>query len=291
VIALRSAVLALSRSAPRTINGMLTGRGTGKISNDLVAASCATVLAVYAAGYLRTRDAARRFEMQARERRPAVVTQAAPASPRPVVIEAPAPQSGSGYKATPAIASAIKPESKPLSPIAARKPAPKAAVASAAVAAAPLTSVAAPATAVDALTVAAGPSTPSAPREIAPVPLPAEDTTAEKPIAITREPTSGSAPKWRDGTYTGLGDCPHGDIEVRVVIKDGRIVEAGIVTCDTRYPCYVIDPLIHQPVERQSPNVDYMSRATESSDAYYYALVAALDNALERSSSEATIPK
>jgi uncharacterized protein with FMN-binding domain len=111
------------------------------------------------------------------------------------------------------------------------------------------------------------------------------------PIAITREPTSAPAPKWRDGTYTGLGDSPHGDIEARVVIKDGRIVEAGIATCDTRYPCYVIDPLIHQPVERQSPNVDYMSHATESSDAYYYALVAALDTAVERSSSEATIPK
>jgi uncharacterized protein with FMN-binding domain len=111
------------------------------------------------------------------------------------------------------------------------------------------------------------------------------------PIAVTREPTSASTPKWRDGTYTGLGDSPHGDIEARVVIKDGRIVEAGIATCDTRYPCEVIDPLIHQPVERQSPDVDYMSRATESSDAYYYALVAALNNALERSSSEATIPK
>ena len=47
----------------------------------------------------------------------------------------------------------------------------------------------------------------------------------------------------------------------------------------------------HQPVERQSPNVDYMSHATESSDAYYYALVAALGNALEPSASEATVPK
>lgn len=123
------------------------------------------------------------------------------------------------------------------------------------------------------------------------MPLPAGDATTPKPIAITREPTSGSPPKWRDGTYTGLGDSPHGDIEARVVIKDGRIVEAGIATCDTRYPCYVIDPLIHQPVERQSPDVDYMSHATESSDAYYNALVAALDAALERSSSEATTPK
>jgi uncharacterized protein with FMN-binding domain len=123
------------------------------------------------------------------------------------------------------------------------------------------------------------------------VPLPAADTTAEMPIAITRDPVSASASKWRDGTYTGLGDSPHGDIEARVVIKDGRIVEAAIATCDTRYPCSVIDALIHQPVERQSPNVDYMSHATESSDAYYYALVAALDSALERSGSEATLPK
>ena len=111
------------------------------------------------------------------------------------------------------------------------------------------------------------------------------------PIAIAREPTSASATKWRDGTYTGLGDSPHGDIEARVVIKDGRIVEAGIATCDTRYPCSVIDPLIHQPVERQSPDVDYMSHATESSDAYYYALVAALENARERAASDATNPK
>jgi hypothetical protein len=34
-----------------------------------------------------------------------------------------------------------------------------------------------------------------------------------------------------------------------------------------------------------------MSHATESSDAYYYALVAALENALERSPAEATTPK
>jgi uncharacterized protein with FMN-binding domain len=123
------------------------------------------------------------------------------------------------------------------------------------------------------------------------VPLPAEDTTAALPFAITRESASAPAPTWRDGTYTGLGDSPHGDIEARVVIKDGRIVEAGIATCETRYPCSVIDPLIHEPVERQSPDVDYMSRATESSDAYYNALVAALENAREPSPSEAATPK
>jgi hypothetical protein len=34
-----------------------------------------------------------------------------------------------------------------------------------------------------------------------------------------------------------------------------------------------------------------MSHATESSDAYYNALVAALDNAVERPADEATVPK
>jgi uncharacterized protein with FMN-binding domain len=251
------------RAAPRTINGMRKGRGKGKISVDLVAASCAAVLVVYAAGYSRTRDAARRFETQARQRRPAAATHPTAVSSRPVVIQAPM--------------SATKPASQPLPLLAIRRPA--------------RPPVAVPITISDTLTNSAGAPSPGAPRAIEPVPLPAEDATAPMPIAITREPTSASAAKWRDGTYTGLGDSPHGDIEARVVIKDGRIVEAGIATCDTRYPCDVISPLIHQPVERQSPDVDYMSHATESSDAYYNALVAALNDAVERSSSEATIPK
>ena len=249
---------------------MLKGRGKGKIPIDLVAASCAAVLAVYAAGYSRTREAARRFETQARERRP---TPPVAATPTPTVIEEATPQSGPTDRAASPTAPAMQPASKPPSRVAARKPAHKAADSARATA------------------DAAGPSSPSALKEIAPVPLPAADTTVAMPIAIRREPASASAPKWRDGTYTGLGDSPHGDIEARVVIKDGRIVEAGIATCDTRYPCSVIDPLIQQPVERQSPDVDYMSHATESSDAYYDALVAALEKALEKPSSEATIPK
>lgn len=122
------------------------------------------------------------------------------------------------------------------------------------------------------------------------MPLPADDAVA-RPIAITREPAFPPNAKWRDGTYTGLGDSPHGDIEARVVIKDGRIVEAAIATCGTRYPCDVIEPLVPQPVVRQSPDVDYMSHATESSDAYYGALVAALNEALEPSAGDPAAPK
>jgi uncharacterized protein with FMN-binding domain len=64
-----------------------------------------------------------------------------------------------------------------------------------------------------------------------------------------------------------------------VVIRNGRIVEAGIASCETRYPCDVIDTIIPQPVARQSPDVDTVSRATESADAYYFGLVEALKEA------------
>ena len=257
------------------------GRGKGKISNDLVAASCAAVLAVYAAGYSRTREAARRFETHARQRRPAVPTtptitappvtsaEHADAGPGPTVILAPAPRSGSAYETTADIVSIPKPASKPPSSAPARKRVPEAAVSSAAVAA---------------------DSSPGGLPQIMSVPLPADDAVA-KPMAIRRDPAFAPGAKWRDGTYTGLGDSPHGGIEARIIIKDGRIVEAGIEACGTRYPCDVIDPLIHQPVARQSPDVDYMSHATESSDAYYEALVAALTEALEQPSGGASGPK
>jgi len=253
---------------------MHKGRGKGKISNDLVAASCAAVLAVYAAGYSRTREAARRFETQAKERRPAASpTQRAPAiSTRPPLIIAPPPV----IEAIPV--PAAHPEHRALAttvhkPVRAR------------------TASAPPATDEAAASVVASDSAPGAPPAIAPVPLPAQETNAPIPYPVARESAPVAGVKWRDGTYTGLGSSAHGDIEARVVIKEGRIVEAGIATCDTRYPCSVIDPLIQQPVERQSPDVDYLSRATESSAAYYYGLVEALEKAREPASGEAATPK
>ena len=103
----------------------------------------------------------------------------------------------------------------------------------------------------------------------------------------SRSPPSG----WRDGTYTGWGTSYHGDIEARVIIENGRIVGSGIVTCATRYPCDVIETILFQPVWTQSPEVDRVSRATESADAYYYALVEALKKAKTAPVETATAPR
>lgn len=85
--------------------------------------------------------------------------------------------------------------------------------------------------------------------------------------------------RWHDGYYTGWGTSRHGDIQAFVRIEDGKIIDSGVATCETRYPCSVIDNILLQPIDLQGPDVDRVTRATESGDAYYYGLVMALQNA------------
>jgi uncharacterized protein with FMN-binding domain len=106
-----------------------------------------------------------------------------------------------------------------------------------------------------------------------------------EPVAPVAEPkpelapAAPPAPVWKDGTYTGWGYSRHGNIEAAVVIEAGRIASATISQCRTRYSCSVIDRLPPQVALRQSPDVDYVSGATQSADAFYGAVVAALAKA------------
>jgi uncharacterized protein with FMN-binding domain len=90
-----------------------------------------------------------------------------------------------------------------------------------------------------------------------------------------------SAPKeaWRDGTYSAWGFSPHGDIEATVRIAGGQIDGAIISQCRTRYSCGVIETLPPQVALRQSADVDYVSGATQSADAFYEAVFTALNKA------------
>ena len=62
-------------------------------------------------------------------------------------------------------------------------------------------------------------------------------------------------------------------------IKNGKIVNAWISQCLTRYSCSWISMLPPEVVQRQSAEVDYVSGATQSSNAFYYAIVEALKQA------------
>jgi uncharacterized protein with FMN-binding domain len=105
------------------------------------------------------------------------------------------------------------------------------------------------------------------------------------PAASTAAPIENApttiqpAHSWKDGTFSGWGFSRHGNIEATVVIEAGRIARAFISQCRTRYSCGVIGLLPPQVVERQGPDVDYVSGATESADAFYEAVAAALGKA------------
>jgi uncharacterized protein with FMN-binding domain len=113
----------------------------------------------------------------------------------------------------------------------------------------------------------------------------ASETTSASDVGTTETAAPAAdgtpAPKsqYRDGSYTGWGSSRHGDIQATVVIADGRIASATITACLTRYSCSLIAHLQGQVVTRQSADVDYVSGATQSTDAFYYAVVDALSKA------------
>jgi uncharacterized protein with FMN-binding domain len=102
---------------------------------------------------------------------------------------------------------------------------------------------------------------------------------APPPPPTPPPPPPPPAPKWKDGTFTGWGTSRHGDIEASVVIEGGQILSAKIAQCLTRYSCDVIAELPPQVPKRQSPEVDFVSGATQSANAFYYAVVEALSKA------------
>jgi uncharacterized protein with FMN-binding domain len=227
-----------------------------RAANSLLALSSAAVLAVYTAGYTRTRAAADRFAAQSEARRPLLPER----RPEPVVVAdaphaAPAPVrkviDGGAAQERKRLARKRSVEAKAMNSIAHA--------------------------ALGALGIAA-PRPESAPPAEAP-PAPAETSTPAPSAPVAPSAPSAPAPLYRDGTYYGWGTSRHGDIQAAVVIEQGRIASASIAQCLTRYSCSVIAKLPPQVGERQSPEVDYVSGATQSTNAFYYAVVEALGQA------------
>lgn len=260
---------------------MAPSAGNKKVANSLVTLSSAAILVVYAAGFMKTRAAAERLEEASNARRPAMPAPSTAGETRPPdPIEPPA--SHVANVAAAAAAAESKPASatevaKPLSPAVRTTPA------------APLQQTAeAPQPAADkaALLVSDAPAPPiaTAPVEAAPVtaPIAKETVTDATPKAEDKEK---AAPKlwpkehYNDGTFTGWGTSRHGDIQASVTIADGRIVATSIAQCRTRYSCSWVAHLPGQVMSRQSQNVDTVSGATESANAFYWAVVEALNKA------------
>jgi uncharacterized protein with FMN-binding domain len=237
---------------------MAQGGSNSKIANKLVAASCAAVLAVYTAGYARTQSAANRLAAQVAERRTAVP------APQRVTIQVPGLRSPAPIP----VPARLLPQVPPVTDR-------------------PRNTTDTPSKEVERTEVAAvvvlanaGAPAPIEPPEPLPTVAQIPATTIAPTPAVPPAPAPEPAkPAWKDGTYTGWGYSRHGNIEAAVVIEGGRILSANISQCRTRYSCDVIDKLIPQVAQRQSPDVDYVSGATQSADAFYGAVVEALSKA------------
>ena len=231
---------------------------SGKLTtNNLMMIGSAAVIGVYAAGYFKTKAAADRFVADADHRRPPPPEATANDQARTVERVTTPPMNGGATRLRAGAAAAVPPV--PALARAGDKPnasgktvAPKIGEATAATAATVVPADTAP-TATSAL-LAGKPAEPEAPQPPKHVP-------------------------WKDGTYYGWGTSRHGDIQAAVVIQGGHIVNAAISQCLTRYSCSWIAALPPQVVGRQSAEVDYVSGATQSVNAFYYAILEALNQA------------
>jgi uncharacterized protein with FMN-binding domain len=119
------------------------------------------------------------------------------------------------------------------------------------------------------------PALPAAP-PAAPAPAPVAATATDSAQSPVEKKDDGQL---KNGVFSGWGTSRHGDIQASIEIKDGRIVGAYISQCLTQYSCAWISMLPGQVVTRQTAEVDYVSGATQSSNAFYYAVVEALKRA------------
>jgi uncharacterized protein with FMN-binding domain len=132
-------------------------------------------------------------------------------------------------------------------------------------------------------TVVAVPTQRQAPAPVAPRAAPTPQTSSPPRAAPTPQ-TSNPAPaqtqgQFKDGTYTGQGTSRRGDLWVNVQVQGGQIANVTITRSTLQYPLRDIANLPSQVVQRQSAQVDIVSRATYSSMAFRGAVTQALSAA------------
>lgn len=273
--------------------GVSTTRDSGgnqRVSNGLVALSSAVVVAVYATGYLRTQAAADQFDAEAGQRRPGPAVPLDPPAVGATIAAAIAPASQASSSpiaaplAEPTLATdtttAPPPNGRTASKAASTtSPVPAEAVV-AAVPPAPVGPAIAPSAPAPSTSDTAAPPAPASAGLTEPVAVVAPVAPAAPVAPVAPIAPVPPKPRYKDGTFTGWGTSRHGDIQAQVIVVDGRITSATIAQCMTRWPCSWIAALPGQVVTRQSPETDYVSGATQSTNAFYYAVVQALGKAV-----------
>ena len=127
--------------------------------------------------------------------------------------------------------------------------------------------------------VAVVPNTPATSRSAASTP-----TATSSPPSPGATAASGSS--YKDGSYTGsVADAQWGVVQVKAIIKNGKITDVQFLQYpnDRSRSVYinsVADPeLTSEAIQAQSANVDIVTGATDSSEAFIQSLTDALSQA------------
>lgn len=119
----------------------------------------------------------------------------------------------------------------------------------------------------------------------APTEQPATAPPATEPPAPTAPPAL-AAGQYRDGEYTGpVVDAYYGDVQIKAIIQGGKIADVQFLQypndrrTSIRINNIAMPYLKTEAIQVQSANVDIISGATLTSEAFAESLQAALDNA------------
>jgi uncharacterized protein with FMN-binding domain len=139
--------------------------------------------------------------------------------------------------------------------------------------------------------IAAAAPAQAAPPTVVAVPTPVSQRPGAPQPPVALQPTAAPAPAtapassaqtqsgYKDGTFTGQGTSRRGDVWVSVQIQGGAITNVSITRSTLQYPLRDIANLPSQVVQRQTAQVDIVSRATYSSMAFRGAVTQALSAA------------
>ena len=104
--------------------------------------------------------------------------------------------------------------------------------------------------------------------------------------AATPSPSPSSASAYKDGSYTGQDIVTQfGDVQVKVTIAGGKISDVQAVQLpfdrqrSAEISAYVRQPLHDEVLQAQGAQIDLISGATFTSDAYAQSVQSALDQA------------
>jgi uncharacterized protein with FMN-binding domain len=119
-----------------------------------------------------------------------------------------------------------------------------------------------------------------------PVTVAPTSTTASTSTTSAPTPSPTSSGQYKDGSYTGsVADAQWGFVQVKAVISQGKITDVQFVEYPSdrsrsRYINSIADPeLTNEAIQAQTAQVDIITGATDSSQAFVQSLADALSQA------------